>query len=984
MKNSLYDVSDSGSEYEPSQPNVAVSRKKPATRKKTRGQNVQQSKPEVNSAHVLYESRAAQKASEKNGSRSTKQKAQKQPVGRGRVVKQPFIEDSTQADGKHVPGDAESGKAGGRAAKQKTSISGAQAQKKKVAVTSLPTKEDHDPYEIDADLSPQRPTISKTTQPRKPRGKSQGKQAKATQQNPAHKNVSRSKKNSRLKQQQEREIFEIDDIEDSTTDDARSNGPRKVERFKLVDRMELDDEPAVPTEKQTIQVVKNPTQTTNQNHAVTHHLPKPEQSATKTASTKHKSIDVVPAQSSDSHEDHDTPEMTRAWAPDVADSDALAELDNSGVGVETFAPSDNESRPSIDEVSHPPTESEPRPGMSARPAQSSRNGRGSTDEQSSPSVVPDLELGTPESEEERIVPVKKRLPFQKRGEPQTNSRAPQKETTSHKIVAQSPEIRKRGRAQDEELHTRNSKKAKTSSSAKTTMKSSDEPNTMNQQLAQPDDDSYATQTLEVDTVDQVSHEEPQMVMEILPSKAVTVIEHMPTPAAMRIPETTVTEERAVERHTNGPRSVAAHVKQDAGNFLHDADARNAANSCDSGSSSTSLGSAAILAQHRSSDVVNLSERPKPSQLVPPKAPITETALPSSTPRLILDQGRSMTTRSATTDANVPEGYVCSQSVSSHVRPQAAASHHDALYPQQVDMGIGSRSNHSHFEGGNVLQEVSRTDNSGPIHIHDFAREKLFNPRLDEPSRTDLSSSNHPQEGPRARSVTRQISPRPKKPRVLDHDDVFSPGPINAKQDTSEFIEELKRKAKERDHVEAALRRNEKTQNFSDELLRAPNMHRSDRNREKSNVESTDRHQGQGSAVYQPFHPKIEKFSRQLMGKEIRQTTESRLPNTRSRFRNVEGSLPHNRRGIFREDAGTTPSRRMHNYHSSEEYPEDRESLEAPSTETLSKGNWEAEVEGTAEVDRAAHGLVIMMHEVTMVSLIRNISTHMTNEIIGLD
>ncbi|ETS88103.1 hypothetical protein PFICI_01931 [Pestalotiopsis fici W106-1] len=937
---SAHDVSDSGSLYEPSQEKGRSGRKKPATRAQTRGQQINSGEKESSeaerkgsSARRLYESRAAQKASEQSGSAGTKQKTQKKSVVRGRIAKQPFTEDVDQTHNEQAPETANSGRASGaKTAKQKTASSDAQTHKKKATVASLPKHDNNDPYEIDEDISQQAPNESKTRQQKKPSRKSQGSRAGRAQQNPVPKKASRRKQNSRLKEQQEQEVFAIDDIEDSTADDVQTHLTRNAGSTKLKDRMQLDDESAVATKKQKIlEVDDHQTHPTNHDHAGEQDLTKPKQSMIKKVSTKQNGIEVASAKAqqdvvhSNGHSGV-TQHMSRVRVSDGSVNDALSEPDFTGVGLEGNTPSDSDDHHYIDEQLLPPA--------------------------------------MPDPEHERSMPAKKKLPFRKRGEPrQTNSSSLLEDTPSHKVGVQSNGSRKRDSIHDEELHARESKKARKSAIPKVSMHYGKEAPAINHKVPQTEDDCDIIPASEVNMEDQVTHQEPKMVSGVLPNKTTVAARNMSLPAARSISEATIIEERVIEQHKNNPQRVAADNRQDKSNSQHDLDKRNVTISGGSSSSTANSLPAEMPARQKGYDFADASESSRSFHSVLHQAAVDENADPRPVPRPALNRDHPMTNQSPATDHRVPGQYDYSQPIPSGGKQEAPLLHQDTYHSQQRGISARDMSDHSHFQSSNVVSTASRFKRGEPLQVRDFAFKDMLSPRRHEPRERASSSLDHLHVGVSARPAARQALKKHVKPRVLDHDDVFSPGTDSREQNTSVFVDELKRKTEAQNHAEAVLRHNEKTHEFSEELLRAPRRHESNETHILSNIETTDRHRGQRGAVRPFIYPKAALFNRELVENDKHRTSKSRIRTIGVEYPDVQGSHPYNQpAGAFRQDTGASLPRRMYNGHSSEGYHEDRANLEASSTEKQDQGS--SETEGGTEVDRAASDLVDTIHAVT--------------------
>ncbi|KAI4600233.1 hypothetical protein KJ359_001338 [Pestalotiopsis sp. 9143b] len=969
--------SDSGSAYEPSQTSktnghrTAPSKqqpgqKKPATRSQTGGTQASPKEeteqlgdspslhstatkslvnqrsgngsdpspvPRRNLAHKLYESRAAQKATQENESARTKQKSQNKPTSRGKIAKQPFTETPAQPrDEEEVTQETSGAKPGklprGKAASQSKTSSNTQKRKNKTIQVPVSDEDGDDPYAIDLELQPETPMAK---QSKKVSGKSQRRKSTATQQKSATRPPGR-RQASVLSEPQENSVLEIDDIEDSAMEEVDSRSLVSTRKPKLVDTMKKDGEIAAPSKKrrplnakpivETSKIVKSNPQATNQNKTAAQDLTKTRR----------------PAKSRTKASESDAPPLKARASPSIVHFDPISgdkpqESETPNAASE-MCETDGESAfggPAIDEEVH-----------------SEHDVPASADQRS---ITPMVEPASDGS-----APVKKELPFRKRGGRRRTETNVAQENAIPREDDELPRYfkRKRAIAEDGNPDDCESKRARQSTRTEVTTHPAETSDAVDQSAPQIRTNDQLNES-DISSTENTTHPNLEPPTIILSDESISSSEDTPTPIMEKTIHETVVENREIQKHQDPSPIVTAVIKQ--GERRH-GDMNEPKALISSVGSSTS---AATLVR---SDA-----------LADPKVPLAQSSVTSKSyhsaqtsphPVEIIESSQlpppALNPAFKAGPVQLSHGFQGEAVFRQHLLPQnnirPPTFHQNVSGQQQTCIHMRVPMDHSQSQSDRRMPGLERSDNDRQMRVHGLHHDNVFLQRRINPGEGGPKFAGQREEQPKARDGERSAVRVQEKARVLDHDDVFSPGIVNYKQNESSFVDELRRKAKARDEAEAALKLQAKAQNFTEELLRKPNRTQNDDSHGRFDVESNDRAQHQSNEIQQTLHPQAVKFGRELLQNDEQRTNEYQSSDLAFKIDGSHEFVPFLPGGKTQGwDSDQNSSHRT-------EYGNRVVGNETQTAEEKNSLSWQA------EIGRATSGLVDTMHDITTVSMIR--------------
>lgn len=979
--------SDSGSAYEPSQTSktnghrIASSKqqagqKKPATRSQTRGTQASPKEateqlddspsphssatkslvnqrsgngsdpnpiPRRNLAQKLYESRAAQKATRENESARPKQKSQNKPTGRGKIAKRPFTEDPDQPRAEEVTKKSSGAKPDklprGKTASQNKTSSNTQKRKNKTIQVPASDEDNDDPYAFDLELQPETPMVK---QSKKVSGKSQRRKSAATQQKSATRPPGR-RQASVLSEPQENSVLEIDDIEDSAMEEVDSRSSISTRKPKLVDTMKKDGELAAPSKKERSLKAKSIVDAPkmgNSNHEATNQNKTAVQDLTQSRK---------PAKSrTKASESHDVPSKTLA-SPSIVHFDP----------VSRYKPQESETPNAASEMNETDGESAFDGPAIEEEVHSEHDVPASADERS---ITPMVESTSDSSE-----PVKKELPFRKRGgRRRTETNADQEYAIPRKDDEQSTDVkRKRATAEDRNVDDRESKRARQSTHAETATQPAEKRDTIDQPVSQTQTNDQ-TKEPKMSSTDFTVHQNLEPPTIILSDESISSSEDMPTPIVKKVIDETVVKNKVIKKHENPFPEVTVVAKQSERRHVDTNEPNALISSVGSSTSAATLVRSDAPADPKILDPGKSSTTSKSyhsAQTSPHPVEIIES--PRLPPPVLNHTSKA---EPVVLSHELERETVFKQPILPQNKIRASTSHQNVSRQQQTDFHTRGHMDHSQTQSDFVVPGLEISDNIKHTRTQGLHHDHVFPERRVDPRESPPKYAVQREGQPKARDVERPAVRVQAKARVLDHDDVFSPGIGNYKQNESSFVDELRRKAKARDEAEAALQLQAKARNFTEELLRKPNRTHIDENHGRFDVESNDRAQHQSSEVQQTLHPHAVEFGRELLKNDQQRTIEYQSSDLGAKFDGTRGFVPAiTREGAHDHDPKNSLSRRNHHGRDSLHRTEHRNRAVASETQTAEEKSilsWQA------EVDRAANGLADTMHDITMVSMVR--------------
>lgn len=967
--------SDSGSAYEPSQTSKTnghrtapskqqLGQKKPATRSQTRGTQASPKEeteqvsdspsphstatkssvnqrsgngsnpspvPRRNLAHKLYESRAAQKATQENDSARTKQKSQNKPTSRGKIAKRPFTETPDQPRDEEVTKETSDAKPGklprGKAASQSKTSSKTQKRKNKAIQAPVSDEDGDDPYAIDLEFQPETPMVK---QSKKVSSKSQRRKSTATQQKSATRPPGR-RQASVIPELKENSVLEIDDIEDSAMEEVDSRSSVSTRKPKLVDTMKKDGEIAAPSKKQrplkakpiveTSKIGNSNPQATNQNKTNVQDLTKPRR----------------PAKSRTNASESDAPPSKALVSPSIVHFDPISgdkpqESETTNAASE-MCETDGESAfggPAIDEEVH-----------------SEHDVAASADERSSTPMV--------ETASDSSVPVKKQLPFRKRGgRRRTETNVAREDAIPREDDKQPTDFkRKTSIAEDGNHDDRESKIARQSTHTEVITHPAEKPDAVNQSAPQTRTNDQMKGS-EISSTENTTHPNLEPPTIVLSDESMSSSEDTPIPIMEKTIHETVVENREIQKHQDISPIVTAVIKQGERRHGDINEPKALISSVGSSTSAATLVRSDALADPKvplaESSITSKSYHS--AQTSPHPLKITESPqLPPPAPNHA----------SKAELVQLSHGFQGEAVFKQHLLPQnihPPSFHQNVSGQQQTGIHMRVPMDHSQSRSDRMMPGLERSDNDRQMRVHGPHHDDVFPQRRIKPGESGPKFARQREEQPKARDGERPAVRVQAKARVLDHDDVFSPGIVNYKKNESLFVDELRRKAKARDEAEAALQLQAKARNFTEELLRKPNRTQNDDSHGTFDVESDNRAQHQSSEIQQTLHPQAVEFGRELLQNDKQRTNEYQSSDLAFK---IDGShefvpfLPRGKTQVW--DSGQNSSHRT-------EYGNRVVGNETQTAEEKNSLSWQA------EIGRATSGLVDTMHDITTVCMIR--------------
>ncbi|KAK6206050.1 hypothetical protein LQW54_007989 [Pestalotiopsis sp. IQ-011] len=822
-----------------------------------------------------------------------------------------------------------------RAPSQSKTSSNTQKQKNKAIQVPVSDEDGDDPYAIDLELQPETPIVK---QSKKVSGKSQRRKSTATQQKSATRPPGR-RQASVLPEPQENSVLELDDIEDSAMEEVKSRSSVNTRKPKLVDIMKKDGEIAAPSKKQRPLKAKPIVETSkigNSNPQATKQNKTTVQDLTKTRR---------PAKSRTNASVSDAPTSKARANPSIVHFDPISgdkpqELETTNAASE-MCETDGESAfgvPAIDEEVH-----------SEHDVPASADGGSST-----PMVEP---------ASDGSAPVKKELPFRKRGgRRRTETNVAQEDAIPREDDKQPAHFkRKRSIAEDGYPDDRETKRARQSTHTEVTTHPAEKPDAVDQSAPQTRTNDQMKES-HISSTDNTTHQTLEPPTILLSDESMSSSEDTPTPIMKNTIHETVVEDREIQKHQDISSNVTAVIKQGERRHGDMNEPKALISSVGSSTSAATLVRSDALADpkvplaessitSKSCHSAQTSPHPVESPQLPPLAP--NHAFKAEPVQL-------------------SHGFQGEAVFKQHLLPQnnirPPTLHQNVIGQQQTGIHMRVPMDHSKSQSDRMMPGLERSDNDRQMRVHGLHHGDVFPQRRIHPGESGPKFAGKREEQPKARGGERSAVRVQAKALVLDHDDVFSPGIVNYKQNESLFVDELRRKAKARDKAEAALQLQAKARNFTEELLRKPNRIQSDDSHRRFDVESNDRAQHQSSEIQQTLHPQAVEFGRELLQIDKHRTNENQSSDL-AKFDGSHELVPFLPRGKTQErDSVSSLLRRDHHGQDSSHrtvYGNRAVGNKTQAAEEKNSLSWQA------EIGRATSGLVDTMHDITT-ALVRQV------------